>query len=77
METKRGKMNAKIFIFTMLIMGGCRTQKIDTQLTQLAATDKAPPLIDMRDFFKNPIQTAHQLSPDGDYLASSGADRFV
>ena len=30
------------------------------------ATTKQPPL---RDFFKNPEQTAHQLSPDGKYLA--------
>ncbi|HVJ52155.1 MAG TPA: S9 family peptidase [Aliidongia sp.] len=28
-----------------------------------------PPLIDVKEFFKNPIQAAHQLSPAGDYIA--------
>lgn len=29
----------------------------------------APPLIDVKTFFKNPEQTGHQLSPDGDFIA--------
>jgi Tol biopolymer transport system component len=27
------------------------------------------PLIDVKEFFKNPIQAGHALSPDGDYIA--------
>ena len=44
-------------------------RKIATKLAPLSAPAKAPPLINMRDFFKNPVQTGHQLSPDGDYIA--------
>jgi dipeptidyl aminopeptidase/acylaminoacyl peptidase len=28
-----------------------------------------PPLIPMQDFFRNPVESGHELSPDGDYLA--------
>jgi dipeptidyl aminopeptidase/acylaminoacyl peptidase len=29
----------------------------------------APPLIDVKEFFKNPDQSGHELSPSGDYIA--------
>lgn len=28
-----------------------------------------PPLISMRDFFRNPVETGHELSPDGSHIA--------
>jgi dipeptidyl aminopeptidase/acylaminoacyl peptidase len=34
-----------------------------------AALAAEAPLIDVRTFFKNPEQTGHKLSPDGDYIA--------
>lgn len=37
-------------------------------LTQPLAAD-LPPLIPMRDFFRNPVESGHELSPGGDYLA--------
>jgi dipeptidyl aminopeptidase/acylaminoacyl peptidase len=32
-------------------------------------TSESPPLIPLREFFRNPTETAHALSPSGDYLA--------
>jgi len=31
--------------------------------------DALPPLIPMKDFFRNPVKVAYSLSPNGEYLA--------
>lgn len=34
-----------------------------------SAKNDAPPLIPMRDFFRNPVAAAYQVSPSGDYIS--------
>ena len=38
-------------------------------LTAAPALAEAPPLIDVKEFFKNPEQAGHQLSPNGQFIA--------
>ncbi|HEY9501130.1 MAG TPA: hypothetical protein VIR01_05805, partial [Pyrinomonadaceae bacterium] len=37
---------------------------------KLQQTEAVPPLIPVKDFFRNPDKVAYQLSPNGEYLAS-------
>lgn len=38
-------------------------------LTVSAKAEPAPPLIPLRDFFRNPVAAAYQVSPGGDYIS--------
>jgi dipeptidyl aminopeptidase/acylaminoacyl peptidase len=46
-----------IVILVFSVMLGCTKQ------------DNTPPLIPMKDFFRNPVKASYQLSPNGEYLA--------
>jgi len=47
-----------LFLLTAALMQSCSVKK-----------DGPAPLIPMKDFFKNPVKSSYQLSPDGNYLA--------
>jgi len=57
-------MNKKVLLVSIVLVSMSFMLSCTT-----AQKDKVPPLIPMKDFFRNPTKTAFQLSPNGEYLA--------
>ncbi len=51
----------------LLLLAACG-QSENTK-TPAKITEAPPPVIDMRDFFKNPEKAGFQISPDGNYMS--------
>jgi len=60
-------MRIKVFVLLIQLM---LLVSFPASAQQKAQTkDALPPLIPMKDFFRNPVKVAYALSPNGEYLA--------
>ena len=64
MKTKTVSSLSQLLLLLLLIPLSTSAQR------KLQQTEALPPLIPVKDFFRNPDKTAYALSPNGEYLAS-------
>ena len=67
-ERQRGRaglISSMIRIFCVLAVLGATSQAMETR----PAKPEPPPLIPLRDFFRNPEGASYQVSPGGDYIS--------